>query len=66
LYADTENVKVGGGSGEAQATLSVEAPDAAVTMVNQKTRYDGYSHTDFVENVVPIIFGEVQASTEEG
>jgi hypothetical protein len=59
LYADTENAWVtssGGSTWEAGARLSEAAPDAAVTMVNRKTRYDGYSHTDFVKNTVPIIF----------
>lgn len=45
-------------NGEAGINLIEEAPEASVTFVNKKDRYDGYSHNAYVENTVPLLFGE--------
>lgn len=52
VAADTSNVKISNQVGI--ATLSMDAKQAGVTFRNNKTLYDGYSHTDVVKNTVPI------------
>lgn len=52
VAADTSNVKISNQVGI--ATLSMDAKQAGVTFRNNKTLYDGYSHTDVVKNNVPI------------
>lgn len=36
----------------AKATLSVNTPKATIVFRNEKTRFDGYSHTDTVKNTI--------------
>ena len=40
----------------ASVSLTEEAPSAGLTFFNEKERFDGYSHTDIIENRIPIIF----------
>ena len=50
--AGTENVTVSGKSGT--AVLERKNLNASVVFENEKTRFDGYSHTDVIRNVVPL------------
>nr|WP_294660144.1 isopeptide-forming domain-containing fimbrial protein [uncultured Blautia sp.] len=52
LTADTSNVKIAGREGK--AVLDRVNKTAAVTFVNTKTRYDGYSHTDVIRNQIAV------------
>ena len=66
-WADTENVRI---TKKAEATygkdpketavgtaaLTVEKPDAALTFLNEKARYDKFSHTDCIKNTIPLLF----------
>ena len=38
------------------AALTVEKPDAALTFLNEKARYDKFSHTDCIKNTIPLLF----------
>lgn len=51
MTADTPNVTVTDQKGV--AVLDKTNKTAAITLVNVKTRYDGYSHTDVVRNSIP-------------
>ena len=50
--AETSNVEIA--DREANVLLDRENKTAAVTFVNRKTRYDGYSHTNVVRNTIPL------------
>lgn len=52
ITADTSNVQVTGREGT--AFLDSQNKTAAVTFINIKTRYDGYSHTNVVKNKIPL------------
>ena len=52
LMAGSENVTVSGKSGT--AVLERKNLNASVVFENEKTRFDGYSHTDVIRNVVPL------------
>ena len=52
LMAGSENVTVSGKSGT--AVLERKNLNALVVFENEKTRFDGYSHTDVIRNVVPL------------
>lgn len=39
-----------------KAALDSQKPDAAITFINEKKRYDGYSHTSYIKNTIPVIF----------
>ncbi|MCD8154022.1 MAG: hypothetical protein LUF78_04940 [Clostridiales bacterium] len=43
------------------AVLSMAQDTASITFVNEKYRYDGYSHTDVIKNTVPVVWGEALA-----
>lgn len=62
-YADTTNVSVVRGTAPAygvapkeiaygNAELNVKTPAAAITFINEKQRYDDYSHNSVVKNVI--------------
>ena len=52
VTADTSNVQITGKDGI--AVLDRENKTAKLTFTNIKTRYDGYSHTDIVRNIIPV------------
>ena len=52
ITANTPNVQITGREGT--AVLDSINETAAVTFTNLKTRYDGYSHTDVVRNIIPV------------
>lgn len=52
ITADTENVTISEKSG--LALIDSSQKKAAVTFKNKKTRYDRYSHTDVVRNIIPV------------
>ena len=52
IIAETSNVEITGR--EAKVFLDRENRAAAVTFLNQKIRYDGYSHTDVIRNTIPV------------
>lgn len=52
ISADTSNVLITGQTG--LATIDRNNLSAGVTFVNEKTRYDHYSHTDVIKNIIPI------------
>ena len=66
-YANTQNVQITKGAAPAYGTdpkeiaagtaaLTVKNRKATITFVNEKTRYDRYSHNDCVKNTVPLLF----------
>ena len=66
-WADTENVRITKKAEAAYgkdpketavgtAALTVEKPDAALTFLNEKARYDKFSHTDCIKNTIPLLF----------
>lgn len=52
ITATSENMTVSGKSGT--AVLERKNLNASVVFENEKTRFDGYSHTDVIRNVVPL------------
>lgn len=52
ITANTPNVQIT--DREGTAVLDSINETAAVTFTNLKTRYDGYSHTDVVRNIIPV------------
>lgn len=69
VIADTENVRIhelgksGYGKNPAEVAVAMAELDenqrtAAVTFVNEKSRYDHFSHTSYVKNTIPIIWSE--------
>ena len=52
IQALTSNVTVAGTTGT--VLLSKDVLKAGVSFENEKTRYDGYSHTDVIKNVIPL------------
>ena len=40
----------------ASVSLTEEAPSAGLTFFNEKQRFDAYSHTDIIENSIPVDF----------
>lgn len=52
ITADTSNVSVSGKTG--MAVIDAANQTAAVTFRNKKTRYDRYSHTNVVRNIIPV------------
>lgn len=52
IVADTSNVQIAGREGT--TVLDRENKTAAVTFTNVKTRYDGYSHTNVVKNIISV------------
>ena len=67
VWADTENVRITKKAEAAYgkdpketavgtAALTVEKPDAALTFLNEKARYDKFSHTDCIKNTIPLLF----------
>lgn len=68
-YANTENVSITKGISpsygadpkqvaKGTAVLTAENGDASITFVNEKSRYDGYSHNDCIKNTIPLLFPE--------
>ena len=66
-YANTENVSITKGISpsygadpkqvaKGTAVLTAENGDASITFVNEKSRYDGYSHNDCIKNTIPLLF----------
>lgn len=69
MYGNTGNVSViqngSPGYGKkpedvavAEAVLNMEEREASVTFVNEKSRFDAFSHTSYVKNTVPVLFNE--------
>lgn len=52
IAADTENVTISGKTGI--AAVDCRQKKAGVTFRNKKTRYDRYSHTDVIRNIIPV------------
>ena len=52
ITAISENMTVSGKSGT--AVLERKNLNASVVFENEKTRFDGYSHTDVIRNIVPL------------
>lgn len=38
------------------AALTMENREASLTFVNEKARYDRYSHNDCIKNTIPLLF----------
>lgn len=66
-WANTKNVKITRGTAPAYgidpkevatgtADLTMESRNASLTFVNEKSRYDRYSHNDCVKNTIPLLF----------
>lgn len=67
IWANTDNVRITKGSVPAYGTdprqiasgtaaLTVGNRNAALTFVNEKSRYDRYSHNDSIKNTIPVSF----------
>ncbi len=69
VRADTGNVSIRRGKAPAygllpketayaQAVLDAQSIKASIVFINEKSRYDDYSHNCIIENTIPIVFGE--------
>ena len=62
-WANTGNVRITKGTGTdpkqialGTAALTAANRNASITFVNEKSRYDLYSHNDIIKNTVPLLF----------
>ena len=64
---NTENVRIIKGAAPAYGTdprkiasgtaaLTMQNKNASLTFVNEKSRYDRYSHNDSIKNTIPVSF----------